>query len=111
MSGEITEVKQWGTTLVVSDEVLAAGEESRAMVQRWFDATPEERARWTVDAKERRSAERAAAERAPLTVDALLDKLGFSRAYAEHLVQPYCGCDDSADGWSRCAHADDEGVE
>jgi hypothetical protein len=59
---------------------------------------------------ERRAAERAAATPVPLTVDALLDKLRWSREYAEHVVQPYCDCWESYHGWEMCTHADDLGV-
>lgn len=35
---------------------------------------------------------------------------GFTREYAEHLVQPYCYCEDGMDGWDYCQHARDEGL-
>ena len=73
-------------------------------------STPQERAARAARAMQTRAAERIAAARAPLTMDALLDKLGFDRAYAEHLVQPYCYCSDSRDGWDYCQHAYDEGL-
>ncbi len=76
----------------------------------YLSATDEERAAWAEEARLKRAAVRAEAERVELTLDALLDKLGFSREYAEHLVQPYCDCGDSADGWDSCAHARDEEV-
>lgn len=53
---------------------------------------------------------RAASARTELTLDAVLEKLGWSREYAEHFVQPYCTCDDTYDGWMYCEHARDEGV-
>lgn len=45
-----------------------------------------------------------------MTTQRLVEKLGWSDAYAEHFVQPYCTCDDTDDGWDYCAHAVDEGV-
>jgi hypothetical protein len=74
-------------------------------------------ARWTPEAiaeRQRQEALARAAEResAPvreLTLNALLDKLGFSREYAEHLMQPYCRCECGHDGWSYCQHAEDLG--
>lgn len=53
---------------------------------------------------------RAESPRAELTLDAVLEKLGWSREYAEHFVQPYCTCHDTYDGWIYCEHARDEGV-
>lgn len=99
-----------GMIVPVSDEMLASADEMRRTFRRWMSATPEERERWADEARAERVRERAAADLVSLTVDALLGKLGFSRAYAEHLVQPYCYCGDSADGWDRCAHARDLGL-
>jgi len=63
------------------------------------------------DAAQRRTDERAATPfEVELTMDSLLTKLGFSHPYAEHLVQPYCTCGDTADGWDICAHARDLGL-
>lgn len=53
---------------------------------------------------------RAGAARTELTLDAVLEKLGWSREYAKHFVQSYCTCDDTYDGWIYCEHARDEGV-
>lgn len=53
---------------------------------------------------------RAESPRVELTLDAVLEKLGWSREYAEHFVQPYCDCSDSHDGWIYCSHAYDEGM-
>lgn len=94
----------------VSDEQLVDARETQAAWHRWMTATPEERAQWAEDLQRLRAAERLHAERKPLTLDALLDKLGFSREYAEHLVQPYCYCEDGLDGWEYCTHARDEGL-
>lgn len=62
---------------------------------------------------EARAAERAAAETQPLTLDGLLDALGMNPAFAEHLVQPYCTCEEETydSGWYRCPHAEDLGLE
>lgn len=80
--------------------------------------------RWTPPAVFAREAEKLARERAErtqqrsqaaapgeLTVDALLGKLVFSREYAEHLMQPYCGCGHGWDGWDFCQHARDLGLD
>lgn len=93
-----------------SEEQLADAQRASDAIQRWFDATPAEREQWQREALERRAEERAQHEPVPLTLDALLDTLGFSVEYATHLVQRYCSCADSADGWDRCAHADDLGL-
>lgn len=54
--------------------------------------------------------QRAAAPQVPLTLDALINKMGWTRGYAEHLVQPYCECWDGMDGWEYCQHARDLGL-
>lgn len=75
------------------------------------NATPEQREQWAREAEVRRADERAAAGPVfALTIEAVLDKLGWSQEYAEHFVQPYCGCGDGMDGWETCQHARDEGV-
>lgn len=99
-----------GAVVPVSAELLAEAQETRAAFQRYMSATDAERSAWAEAARVRRAAERESAERRPLTLDALLDKLGFSREYAEHLMQPYCECGDTADGWDYCWYARDEGV-
>lgn len=109
-ASEPISVKRLTVSLPVSAGVLADAEEIRAAFNRWTNGTPEDRARWTEEARQRRAAVRAAAERTPLTLDALLENLGFSRGYAEHLVQPYCLCEDGSDGWEYCEHARDEGL-
>lgn len=101
------QVHKIGAYIPFSDEMLRQAEEDRAAWQRWEDATPEQRAAWIREAAERRAAERAAAQPAELTVDALIDALGWTRAYAEHVVQPYCRCSDGSDGWDYCQHATD----
>lgn len=95
------------------------GNRAVANMSRWMNATPEERAQWAAEGRQReaevqagRAAEREAAPRVPLTLDALLarvDDWGWSREYVEHLVQPYCGCEDGRDGWEYCSHARDLG--
>lgn len=50
---------------------------------------------------------RAAVARTELTLDAVLEKLGWSREYAEHFVQPYCICGYTRDGWEHCNHSID----
>jgi hypothetical protein len=94
----------------IVDELLAAGQGMSAGLNRWMAATPEERDQWARDLAAQRAAERAAAAPAPFTLAGLLDKLGFSCEYAEHLVQPYCNCEDTNDGWDYCQHARDLGL-
>lgn len=103
-------IEQQEVVISVSEEMLADQVGFGAAVQHFLTATPVERAALADAARERRARERAAADRRPLTLDALLDHLGFSREYAEHLVQPYCSCGDSNDGWNYCQHARDEGL-
>lgn len=94
----------------MSDEAFAVGADVAAAFQRFFNATPDERARWLAEAADVRARERGEAAVVALTLNALLDKLGFSVEYAAHLVQPYCECRDTADGWDYCEHARDLGL-
>lgn len=103
-------VERHSVVVQVSSEVLADAVEMRSAILRWTESTPEERAQRYAEIRQQRVDERAAAERKPLTVEALLDKMGWSREYAEHLVQPYCECYDGMDGWEYCSHAYDEGL-
>lgn len=105
------ELRSYGVTTA---EALAGVHDASAAFARWQD-------RWTPEAIAARKAETAAKQRAErqqqrdaaaptdLTLEALLDKLGFSPEYAEHLMQPYCHCGDGHDGWDYCAHARDLG--
>jgi ferric-dicitrate binding protein FerR (iron transport regulator) len=105
-------VVKYGQALAVSAEQQADGEAMAAAFQRWRDATPEERAEWARQADQRAAEERATAETVPLTLGALLarvERWGWSREYMEHLVQPYCDCEDGRDGWEYCRHARDLG--
>jgi hypothetical protein len=105
-------VIKYGQALPVSTEQQADGEAMAATLQRWRDATPEERAEWARQADQRAAEERAAAETVPLTLDTLLARVeqwGWSREYLEHLVQPYCDCENGFDGWEYCRHARDLG--
>ena len=98
------------TVVPVSNEQLADAQEFGAALGRYLSATPAERAAAAEAAQVQRVAEREVAECRPLTLEALLDKLGFTREYAEHLVQPYCECYDGMDGWEYCQQARDEGL-
>lgn len=99
-----------GTWLTVSREVADEMENFNAAVTSLFNCSPEEMAERRRIAAQQRAEERQAAVRNPLTMDRLLDALGFTQEYAEHLVQSYCTCGDSYDGWSKCSHAYDEGL-
>jgi hypothetical protein len=100
-----------GAFIPVSGELLRQADETHRVFTRWQQMTPEERARQLEEAAAARAAERAATPRVALAFDTLLDKLGWSREYAEHLVQPYCTCGEGYDGWEFCQHAHDEGIE
>jgi hypothetical protein len=93
--------------LQISNELLAQAEEDRQAHQAWLDASPEQREQWRQEATKQRTAQRAMAAVVPLTLDALLGRLHWTRAYAEHVLQPYCGCHDYSDGWVWCDHAHD----
>ena len=106
-------VAKYGVTMPFSAEQLVEGEAARAAFGRWMTATPQERAEWARQADQRNAEERAAAEHVPLTLDTLLarmDRWGWTREYVEHLVQPYCECEDGMDGWEYCTHARDLGL-
>lgn len=96
--------------IVISDEQAAEGASLAAAFRDYLNATPEQRAAWAQEAAAQRATERAEATPVPLTLDTVLDKLGWSREYAAHFVQPYCTCGDSYDGWDLCVHAQDLGL-
>lgn len=110
-------------TVQISDQLQLAAQNASAVLaglpaamERMLNATPEQRAEWRRQAElheaeeaRQRAEERAAVVPAPLSMGALLAKMGWSREYAEHLVQPYCECRDDIDGWSYCQHAEDLG--
>lgn len=110
MTDPVTDVVKVSYAVPVSEEQLADAEHWSAAYRRWMDATPEEREQWRREAEAKRAQERANAPHTPLTVAALLDKLGWSPQYAVHFVQPYCECSDGYDGWDYCEHARDEGL-
>lgn len=70
--------------------------------RRWEAMTPAQRAADIQARKDQRAAERAASPTVSLELDNLLDKLGWSPAYATHLLQSYCTCD-PLDGYT-CDH-------
>lgn len=109
----MTEPAKFGHTVPVSDEALAMTAETADAINRWMNATPAERAEWARQSDQRNAEQRQAAEHVPLTLDTLLTRLekwGWSREYVEHLVQPYCECEDGRDGWEYCQHARDLGL-
>ena len=112
MSDENLTVFKWGQQVPYSEEQMAFSQAVAESTRRWMHATPAERAAWRAEAAAERAAERDAANRVPLTVDALADRMGWSREYAEHLVQPYCECEEESygGGWSYCQHARDLGL-
>lgn len=104
------EVHKVAAFVPISEEQAADAAAMSEAWRRWMDATPEQRAEWQAQAEEHRAAERASHERRPLTLDNVLDGLGWTTEYAEHFVQDYCTCSDSYDGWDYCQHARDERV-
>jgi hypothetical protein len=101
-----------------SDElhVPDSDEDLRQLEQRLTDATYGEatltdRARWRQQASRLRVVERMRADERTPTVQALADRFGWSPQLTWHLVQPYCYCGISADGWVWCRHAADERVD
>jgi hypothetical protein len=106
-------VAKFGITAPVSAAVQADADALRASIERWQNATPEERAEWARQTDQLTAEKRRAVEQVPLTLDTLLarvDRWGWSREYVEHLVQPYCECEDGMDGWEYCQHARDLGL-
>lgn len=91
----------------VSQEML----DDAAWFRRWNEASPEQRIQWKREAAERRALDRAGTPVVRLDEDALIARLGWSREYASHFVQPYCSCGASPDdGWYVCPDADDLGL-
>lgn len=104
-------VKMHGVVHVSAELVTDAGFPSvLAELDRLVTMTRQERREAAVAARQARAEQRAAAAPVPLTLDALIDALGWTEAYARHIVQPYCTCRDTADGWEECPHAEDEGI-
>ena len=118
MTDEPMTVAKYGTTIPVSIERLTADPAPfAAAFTSYLAATPQQRAEWARERKRReaeatreRAAVRVATKPTLLNLEALLDEMGWSREYAEHLVQPYCDCGDDIDGWSCCEHARDLGL-
>jgi hypothetical protein len=106
----MTEIQRHAAYIPMSDEAYEDARQTRVAFDRFMSATPEQRDQWAREAAERRAAERAASAPTLLSLDALLDKLGWTQEYATHLVQPYCQCYDGMDGWEYCEHARDDGV-
>lgn len=107
--GDLDAVKVAGVVQVPA-ELLTDYTGWLAEMGRLARMTPEEHRAAADLGRRLRATERATTGRVPLTLDAVLDALGWSEAYALHVVQPYCTCSDTGDGWETCAHADDEGV-
>ncbi len=118
------EVQKLGVEVPVSAEAGIAGllpvdlgQRLQESLQTALTATPEQRAQWRREAADREARElweriqqRDEAQAVPLTLNALIAKMGWSPEYAKHLVQPYCGCEQGWDGWEFCQHARDLGL-
>jgi hypothetical protein len=112
MTDEPFKVAKYGHTVSISG-LLAEPDALSAAIRRAMSATPQERAQARREYDRRNAEERAAAEYVPLTLESLVLRLedwGWSREYVEHLVQPYCKCEDGRDGWEFCQHARDLGL-
>jgi hypothetical protein len=105
----------------LSRALREAGNRAVLGMNRWMSATPEQHAEWRrlaeireMEAAQERAKQRAINPVVPLSLEALLarmsDESGWTREYAEHLVQWYCKCGDDIDGWSYCNHARDLGL-
>lgn len=103
-------VEKHGYFIPVSDEVFSSAQELRDAVSQFQKAAPAEREQWVREAAATRAAERAQHPHQALTVEVLIEKLGWTPEYASHFVQPYCDCEVGMDGWEYCQHSRDEGV-
>jgi hypothetical protein len=112
MTDEPFQVAKYGHTVSMSG-LLAEPDVMATAMRRLMSSTPQERAAAAREYDRRNAEERATAEYVPLTLDAVLTRVedwGWSREYVEHLVQPYCKCEDGRDGWEFCQHARDLGL-
>jgi hypothetical protein len=99
-----------GVILPISTEMLAALASTVDAFTAALAAplpTPAEAAARRERARIDRATERQTAAVVPLALDALVERRGWSREYATHLVQPYCRCYEGSDGWEVCEHAYD----
>lgn len=106
----MNEVEKYAAMIPISRQVLTEHAAFWGSVQDWMNATPEQRDEWRRQAAEERAAVREATPSVPLTIEALVDKLDWTREYAEHFVQSYCECYDGMDQWEYCQHARDLGL-
>lgn len=105
-----TEEGGWPEMPLSVERLFASPVSLAEALRRARTATPQELAANRARLKQERAVLRATTAHVPLTLDALLDKMGWSDEYAEHLVQPYCDCEDGMEGWERCQHAQDLGL-
>ncbi len=108
-------VVKHGGHVYLSPELLADANGMSAAVRRLMSEpppTPEEAAAWREQAARERAAARAAARPVRPTLARVVERMGWSWAYLDHLVQPYCTCGaHGPDGeWETCEHAYDLGV-
>lgn len=110
---EVT-VTKYTVPMPLSVELLADSAGLAAAIHDLMMATPptaEEAAARREQAARDRAEERAAAVEIRVTVESLVERMGWSSEYARHLVQPYCRCyEDGTYGWTVCEHAYDLGV-
>lgn len=88
-------------------------ERQKTVLKRYERLLKAARERREAEERARRLSERQAAVFEHLSLEPLLARLGMSRAFALHLLQPYCRCeqDNLEGGWMRCEHARDLGLE
>ncbi len=108
---EIEGVQQIAHVVTVSQQTLADTAAFRQAWMAWDAMSPAERQAALDEAAAARAHEREQTPRVDLTVIALADALGLTPEQARHLVQSYCTCDVGPDGWERCQHWRDEGLD
>lgn len=115
MSEEIEIIRQ-EYYVPVSEGLIADNEGLREAIERTLRTpTPVEREQYAAW-REQRKQERAAVRRGSTLVEVayverLLGRLGWGERYALHFVQDYCRCEQGSEGWERCEHAIDLGIE
>lgn len=104
-------VEKIGAQVPISAEMAALDDEERRTRREWQQLDREQLAQAFADVRAARAQERDATPVAPLTLERLLERLGWTPEFAAHYVQPYCGCVLEEYGWDRCEHARDLGLD
>jgi hypothetical protein len=108
---ELRPIHKMAYVVPVSNEILTEAKDTWDAYNRMMRMTPEERETAAQQAMANRAAtrDRVLLPRV-LTMSGLLNKLGWSEEYAEHLMQDYCTCSWGSEGWDLCQHAYDLGL-